>query len=83
MIKIIIILITEAKFGGKELLNLNKESLEQFGLSTEFQTPLMKFIEDLVCHRYKLMRLCSYTLLYHDCRNNTRIPLNLRYNQSR
>ena len=49
-----IILITGAKFGGKELLSLDKESAEQFGLSTEFQTPLMKFIEDLVCHRYKL-----------------------------
>ena len=55
MIKIIIFLITEAKLGGKELLSLDKESsLEQFGLSTEFQTPLMKFIEDLVCHQYKL-----------------------------
>ena len=51
MIKIIIILITEAKLGGKELSSLDKESLEQFGLSTEFQTSLMHFIEDLVCHR--------------------------------
>ena len=51
MVKIIIILITEAKLGGKELLNLDKESAEQFGLTAEFQIPLMKFIEDLVCHQ--------------------------------
>ena len=51
MIKIIIILITEAKLGGNKLLSLDKESLEQYGLSTEFQTPLMEFIEDLVYHR--------------------------------
>ena len=51
MIKIILILITEAKLGGKELLSLDKESTEQFGLTAEFQTPLMKFIEDLVCHQ--------------------------------
>ena len=52
MIKIIIILTTEAKLGGKELLSLNKESAEQFGLSVEFQTPLVKVIEDLVCYQH-------------------------------
>ena len=40
--------IIEAKISGDNLLGLRKSSLEQFGLSTEFQTLLMKIIEDMV-----------------------------------
>ena len=43
------ILTTEANLSGKELLSLDKESLEQFGISTGFQTSIMKIIVDLVC----------------------------------
>ena len=40
----------DAKISGNDFLSLKKDSLEQFGLSTEFQTPLMKIIEEIVCH---------------------------------
>ena len=41
--------ILEAKINGYDLLRLDKGSLEQLRLSTEFQTPLMKIIEEMVC----------------------------------
>ena len=40
----------EAKISGYDLLRLNKDSLEQFRLSTDFQAPLIKIIEEVVCH---------------------------------
>ena len=39
----------DAKVSGDVFLSLNKDSLEHYGLSTEFQTPLMKIIEEMVC----------------------------------
>ena len=39
----------DAKVSGDVFLSLNKDSLERYGLSTEFQTPLMKIIEKVVC----------------------------------
>ena len=50
----------EAKMDGYAFLSMDKGSLEQLGLSVELQTPLMKIIEDLVCHKHKLMQLYSY-----------------------
>ena len=44
-------LFTEVKLSGKDFLSLDEGSLEQLELSTEFQTPLMIIIEDLVCHQ--------------------------------
>jgi hypothetical protein len=41
----------EAKISGDVFLNLDKDSLEHYGLSTEFQTPLMKIIEEVVCEQ--------------------------------
>ena len=40
--------IIEAKISGDNLLGLRTSSLEQFGLSAEFQILLMKIIEDMV-----------------------------------
>ena len=39
----------DAKVSGDVFLSLDKASLEHYGLSTEFQTPLMKLIEEVVC----------------------------------
>ena len=39
----------DAKISGDVFLNLDKDSLERYGLSTEFQKPLMKIIEKVVC----------------------------------
>ena len=39
----------DAKVSGDVFLSLNKVSLERYGLSTEFQSPLMKIIEEVVC----------------------------------
>ena len=49
---IILCLITETNLSGKELLSLDKGSLERFRFSSGFQKPLLKVIEDLVCHQY-------------------------------
>ena len=48
---ILFMLNTEAKVDGSAFLSLDKGSLEQFGLSTEFQTQLMKIFEEIVCHQ--------------------------------
>ena len=39
----------DAKISGDVFLSLDKDSLERYALSTEFQTPLMKIIEEVVC----------------------------------
>ena len=39
----------DAKISGDVFLSLDEDSLEHYGLSTEFQTPLMKIIEEVVC----------------------------------
>jgi hypothetical protein len=39
----------DAKISGNTFLNLDKNSLEDYGLSTEFKIPLMKIIEEVVC----------------------------------
>ena len=46
-----IYLITEAKLSGNELLSLDKGSFERLQFSSGFHTPLLKVIEDLVCHQ--------------------------------
>ena len=38
----------EAKLSGNTFVSLDKDSLEHYGLSTEFKTPLMKIIEEVV-----------------------------------
>ena len=39
----------DAKISGDVFVKLDRYSLEHYGLSTEFQTPLMKIIEEVVC----------------------------------
>ena len=39
----------DAKISGDVFLSLDEDSLEHYGLSTEFQTPLIKIIEEVVC----------------------------------
>ena len=39
----------DAKLSGSTFVSLDKDSLEHYGLSTEFKTPLMKIIEEVVC----------------------------------
>ena len=46
---VFIFMTVDAKVSGDIFLSLNKGSLEHYGLSTEFQTPLMKIIEEVVC----------------------------------
>ena len=38
----------DAKVSGNVFVSLDKDSLERYGLSTEFQTPLMEIIEEVV-----------------------------------
>ena len=45
----ILFTIVDAKISGNVFLSLDKDSLEHYGLSTEFQIPLMKIIEEVVC----------------------------------
>ena len=40
----------DAKISGDVFLSLDKDSLEYYGLSTKFQIPLMKIIEEVVCN---------------------------------
>jgi hypothetical protein len=39
----------DAKVSGSTFLSLDKDSLEHYGLSTEFKAPLIKIIEEVVC----------------------------------
>ena len=43
-------MIIDAKISGDAFLNLKEDSLEQYGLSTEFQIPLLKIVEEVVCN---------------------------------
>ena len=43
-------MIIDAKISGDAFLSLKEDSLEQYGLSTEFQTPLLKVVEEVVCN---------------------------------
>ena len=58
-------IITEAKLSGKELLSLDKGSLEQFQFSSGFQKPLLTVIEDLVCHQYINAKIIIILVLHH------------------
>jgi hypothetical protein len=40
----------DAKISGDTFLSLDKASLEHYGLSTKFKTPLMKIIDEVVCN---------------------------------
>ena len=40
----------DAKIGGDVFLKLDEDSLEPYGLSAEFQIPLMKIVNEVVCH---------------------------------
>ena len=40
----------DAKISGDAFLSLKEDTLEQYGLSTEFKTPLMKIVEEVVCY---------------------------------
>ena len=65
--------IIEAKISGDNLLGLRKSSLEQFGLSTEFQILLMKIIEDMVntanTVRGFLENLINFAMYYRNTNN--------------
>jgi hypothetical protein len=39
----------DGKISGNIFLSLDKDSLEHYGLSPEFQTLLIKIIEEVVC----------------------------------
>ena len=62
---IILCLITEAKLSGKELLSLDKGSLERLQFSSGFQKPLLKVIDDLVCHQYMNVIAIIILVLHH------------------
>ena len=40
----------EAKLGGLEFLALDEESLKRYDISTGSQVPLLKVVEEMVCH---------------------------------
>ena len=44
----------DAKLSGNTFVSLDKDSLEHYGLSTEFKTPLMKIIEEVVCNPHAM-----------------------------
>ena len=72
--------IIEAKINGNKLLSLDKGSLEELGLSIEFQLPLMKIIKGLVCYLMNVMQVFEVKdlLLYRKSFHN----LILRYNHN-
>ena len=49
--------VTEAKLDGRQLLSLDKGSIEKFQFSSGFKKPLLKVIEDLVCHHFYCVTL--------------------------
>ena len=58
-------LITETKLSGNELLSLDKGSLERFQVSSGFQKPLLKVIDDLVYVTNVNARIVIILVLYH------------------